>query len=198
LLLLDVASPLHAVGVREQLKDGIETTRRWHDNGGETGSIVMGLRLSLLLVLAIVSPAASQTSGYSGLQQREIKALSAEETADLLAGRGMGVARAAELNHFPGPAHVLEMQAQLELSARQIRAVQESFVRMSAAARPLGIEIVAAERRLDEAFASGAIDPETLRAETAAIGELQGRLRAVHLAAHLETRDQLSPEQIAR
>jgi Heavy-metal resistance len=169
-----------------------------HDNGGETGSIVMGLRLSLLLVLAIVSPAAAQTSGYSGQQEREIKALSAEETADLLAGRGMGAARAAELNHFPGPAHVLEMQAQLELSARQIRAVQDSFDRMSAAARPLGIEIVAAERRLDEAFASGAIDPETLRAETVAIGELQGRLRAVHLTAHLETRDQLSPEQIAR
>jgi hypothetical protein len=76
--------------------------------------------------------------------------------------------------------------------------VQDSFDRMSAAARLRGIEIVAAERRLDEAFASGAIDPETLRAETAAIGELQGRLRTVHLAAHLETRAQLSVEQIAR
>jgi hypothetical protein len=158
----------------------------------------MRLRLGVLLVVAIAGPAAEQTSGYSGQQGREIKALSAEETADLLAGRGMGAARAAELNHFPGPAHVLELRAQLGLSARQIRAVQDSFDRMSAAARPLGVEIVAAERRLDEAFASGAIDPKTLRAETAAIGELQGRLRAVHLAAHLETRALLSQEQIAR
>ena len=106
----------------------------------------------------------------------------------------MGAARAGELNHFPGPAHVLELRAQLGLSARQISAVQDSFDRMSAAARPLGFEIVVAERRLGEAFASGAIDPETLRAETAAIGELQGKLRAAHLGAHLETRSLLSPE----
>ena len=31
-----------------------------------------------------------------------------------------------------------------------------------------------------------------------AIGEIQGRLRAVHLAAHLETRAILSPEQVQR
>jgi predicted DNA-binding mobile mystery protein A len=43
----------------------------------------------------LAMPAAAQTSGYSGEQSREIKALSAEETADLLAGRGMGAARAA-------------------------------------------------------------------------------------------------------
>ena len=77
----------------------------------------MRLRVGLLLVVAIAGPAVAQTSGYSGQQGREIKALSAEETADLLAGRGMGAARAAELNHFPGPAHVLELQAQLGLSA---------------------------------------------------------------------------------
>ena len=158
----------------------------------------MVLPIWLVLVLALAGPAAAQTSGYSGQQGREIKALSAEETADLLAGRGMGVARAAELNHFPGPAHVLELREQLGLSAGQIRGVQDSFDRMSAAARPLGVQIVAAERRLDEAFASGAIDPETLRAETAAIAGLQGKLRAAHLAAHLETRALLSPEQIAR
>ena len=119
----------------------------------------MVLPIWLVLVLALAGPAAAQTSGYSGQHGREIKALSAEETADLLAGRGMGVARAAELNHFPGPAHVLELREQLGLSAGQIRGVQDSFDRMSAAARPLGVQIVAAERRLDEAFASGAIDP---------------------------------------
>lgn len=158
----------------------------------------MGLRLWPLLVMVLAMPAAAQTSGYSGEENREIKALSAEETADLLAGRGMGAARTAELNHFPGPAHVLELREQLDLSAEQIRAVQETFDRMSAAAKPLGLEIVAAERRLDQAFASSSIGPDMLRAETAAIAELQGKLRAVHLAAHLETRALLSPEQIAR
>jgi hypothetical protein len=106
----------------------------------------MGLRLWLLLVMVLAMPVAAQTSGYSGQESREIKALSAEETADLLAGRGIGAARAAELNHFPSPAHVLELREQLVLSAEQIRAVQETFDRMSAAAKPLGVEIVAAER----------------------------------------------------
>jgi hypothetical protein len=43
------------------------------------------------------------------------------------------------------------------------------------AARPLGVEILAAERRLDEGFASGLIGPDMLRGETAAIAELQGK-----------------------
>jgi hypothetical protein len=158
----------------------------------------MGLRLWTLLVMVLAVPAAAQTSGYSGQESRKIKALSVEETADLLAGRGMGAARAAELNHFPGPAHVLELRAQLKLSAEQIRAVQERFDRMSAAARLLGVEIVRAERRLDEAFASGSLAADVVRSETAAIAGLQGRLRAVHLTAHLETRALLTPEQVAR
>ena len=44
------------------------------------------------------------------------------------------------------------------------------------AARPLGVEILAAERRLDEGFASGLIGPDMLRGETAAIAELQGKV----------------------
>jgi hypothetical protein len=88
---------------------------------------------------------------------------------------------------------VLELRERLGLSAGQIRAVQDCFDRMSAAARQLGVEILAAERRLDEAFASGSILVDMLRN-----CELQGRLRAVHLAAHLETHALLGPEQIAR
>jgi hypothetical protein len=62
---------------------------------------------SAALVLLLAVPAAAQTpSGYAGQQAREIKALSAEEQADLLAGRGMGLARADELNYYPGPTHI--------------------------------------------------------------------------------------------
>jgi hypothetical protein len=50
-----------------------------------------------------------------------------------------------------------------------------NFDRTSAAARPLGVEIQATKRRLDEGFASGFIGPDMLRAETAAIAELQGK-----------------------
>jgi hypothetical protein len=66
------------------------------------------------------------------------------------------------------------------------------------AAKPLGAELIAREQVLDQLFAKGEITPERLATATAAIGELQGRLRSVHLAAHLETRASLNPDQIAR
>lgn len=148
--------------------------------------------------LWLALPAASQTTGYAGQQTREIKALSAQDAADLLAGRGMGMARAAELNRHPGPMHVLESGGELGLTAGQRAAVQRSFDRMTARAKSLGAELVRRERALDEAFARRSITPADLAGQTAAIGRVQGRLRAVHLAAHLETRAVLTPEQVAR
>ncbi len=152
------------------------------------------MRSTIVAVLASLAcgAALAQDAGYAGQQGREIKALSAEEQADLLAGRGMGVARAGELNHYPGPAHVLALRDKLNLTPQQVQAVQASFLRMSAAAKPLG-----RERLLDTAFRDGSITPERLAAETTAIAELQGRLRATHLAAHLEMRSVLTPGQVA-
>lgn len=60
----------------------------------------------------------------------------------------------------------------------------------------LGKEIVDLEQQLNDAFASTAIDAKRLRELTAAIAERQGRLRYVHLAAHLTTRAALTPHQI--
>ncbi|MEP6771143.1 MAG: hypothetical protein ABI893_05065, partial [Polaromonas sp.] len=42
-------------------------------------------------------------SPYAGQHTRGIKALSEAQTADLLAGKGMEQAKAAELNGYPGP-----------------------------------------------------------------------------------------------
>lgn len=150
------------------------------------------------LMLLAAAPATAQHGAYAGQQSREIKALSAQETADLLAGRGMGLARAAELNSYPGPMHVLELRGPLDLSAAQLAAVQASFERMQAAARPLGAELVEHERALDGEFRGAAITPGRMAAQTETIGMLQGKLRTVHLAAHLEMRDLLTPDQVAR
>ena len=72
------------------------------------------------------------------------------------------------------------------------------FNRMSAAAKPLGGELIVHEQAPDQLFAKGEITPDRLTTQTAAIGEVQGRLRSVHLAAHLATRALLNPDQIAR
>jgi Spy/CpxP family protein refolding chaperone len=134
---------------------------------------------------------------YTGQQARTIKALSDEDIAALRKGEGMGMEKAAELNGYPGPAHVLALAKQLSLTEDQLRQVQLAFDRMSAAARPPGDEVIAHERTLDRLFAEGRADRDSVTAETASIGELQSRLHSVHLIAHLEMRAVLTSDQIA-
>jgi Spy/CpxP family protein refolding chaperone len=153
----------------------------------------------LLAACAVTVPVlADAPSPYAGQQVRSIKALSADDIAALLKGEGSGMAKAAELNGYPGPRHVLDLAGELSLTADQREQVQAIFDRMSAAAKPLGAELVEREQRLDRLFQSGDISPDRLGDETAGVAELQGRLRSVHLAAHLKTKALLSPEQIAR
>lgn len=136
-------------------------------------------------------------SPYAGQQSRSIKALSEDDIAALQNGDGMGTAKAAELNSYPGPRHVLSLAKELRLTEGQADQMTALRDRMSAAARPLGAALIDRERSLDQLFAKGEITPERLTAETEAIGDVQGRLRAVHLAAHLETRAILTSEQVA-
>jgi len=63
-------------------------------------------------VLAAEMPA----TPYAGQQTWTIKALSEDEIAALRNGEGMGMAKAAELNGYPGPIHVLALVAQLGLT----------------------------------------------------------------------------------
>lgn len=68
----------------------------------------MRVLLAAAALILTVTTGYAQTP-YAGMQTRPIKALSDEQIADLQAGRGMGLALAAELNGYPGPAHVLEL-----------------------------------------------------------------------------------------
>jgi hypothetical protein len=139
---------------------------------------------------------AQSPSPYGSQEFREIKALSAQEASDYLSGKGMGLAKAAELNGYPGPAHVLEFAAQLKLSADQKAKTEALFKRMQGAAIPLGKELVAEERALDRLFASRSVTPETLKRSLARIATLQGQVREVHLQAHLHQIALLSREQV--
>jgi hypothetical protein len=155
---------------------------------------------TLSLVFAatlLVGPVLAADMPYAGQQARTIKALSDDDIAALRKGEGMGMAKAAELNGYPGPAHVLQLATQLALTEVQRSDVQNIFDRMSAAAQPLGAELIVQEQALDQLFAKGEITPDRLTGATAAIAELQGRLRSVHLAAHLETRSLLTGDQLA-
>src|SRR5665213_709350 len=130
------------------------------------GSEVPMNKILPLVVLAALVPfvAAAQTvSPYTGQEQRAIKSLSPDEVKAYLAGEGMGLAKAGELNHYPGPKHILAMADHLGLTPAQRARIEAAEKAMSA---------------------------------TEHIAELEGRLRAAHLLAHIQTRAVLQPDQI--
>jgi len=154
------------------------------------------LLVSFVAILASTVGSAAQTaSPYAGQEQRSIKALSDQEIRDLREGRGMGLAKAAELNSYPGPLHVLQLADQLGLSDSQ-RAVTESlYAEMRNKVLPIGQKIIEAEKNLDQDFVNGRIDPSSLQTQVNAIAILQGELRAAHLETHLAQRSLLTLEQ---
>jgi hypothetical protein len=143
------------------------------------------------------SSGATTPSPYVGQESREIRSLSRSDVADLLAGKGIGYAKAAELNGYPGPAHVLEMASKLGLSPEQRARTQAVFERMQASAKDLGAQLVEAERALDASFRNHDVTPESLTQAIGRVAEIDGKLRNVHLSAHLEQTRILAPEQVA-
>jgi Spy/CpxP family protein refolding chaperone len=153
----------------------------------------------LMLAGALAGPAFAQggPSPYAGQQAREIKALSDEDRTALLEGHGMGYAKAAELNGYPGPTHVLELAPQLQLTREQELATRKLLADHKEAARKLGVAVIEAERALDQAFASRRADEATVRQLAADVARLQGELRFEHLKTHLAQAALLRREQIA-
>lgn len=152
--------------------------------------------LSVAVALGLGSLAWANTQPYAGQNAREIASLSPQDIEALSLGRGWGFAKAAELNGFPGPAHILELAETLALTDAQVTAVQEIFDRMNAEARLTGTAFIEAETALDAAFEDGSVTPEALAELTAQSGALRAKLRALHLSAHLEAKPLLTRHQI--
>ena len=166
---------------------------------GLTWGVVAMVGLGVLGVALEPSGAeGAADSPYRHQMDAEIRGMTSQEIAELRAGSGL--ARAAELNGFPGPRHVLDAVAagQLELRADQLEAVRQIHQHMQSEAQRLGARLLDEERTLEGAFRSRAITAADLDARLARIAALQAELRAVHLRAHLTTRPLLSPEQLAR
>ena len=158
----------------------------------------MRLSFALFALSVAALPALANTHApYAGQQARQVKALSNPEIDDLRAGRGMGLAKAAELNSYPGPAHVLELRDQLQLSPQQVQRTEELRAAMTRDAAALGDLILEREAALDSLFRDGKATEAAVQAASVEIGALQGRLRAVHLNTHIAMKALLKPEQVA-
>jgi hypothetical protein len=155
---------------------------------------------ALLTILLVLSSAAvaQHAQPYAGLEHRPIKALSEQQIADLQAGRGMGLALAAELNGYPGPVHVLELADALALTPEQHDHVKRLHEEMKSETILLGERLIAQEAELDRQFAARTVTPASLELVTAEIGRTQAALRAAHLRYHLSTAEILNKEQVQR
>jgi len=153
------------------------------------------LVLAFFLAAALFAAESPAAGRHAGGEAGAIAGLSAADVAELLAGGGWGLARPAELNGYPGPRHVLDLAGELGLDDKQRAAVAAVFARMNGEARRVGAAYIEAERALDHAFQSGAVDGDVLAKRLGEAGRLRDRLRQIHLAAHLETAPILTPEQ---
>ncbi len=159
---------------------------------------------SLATLLIFLAPPAVAESGhggnspYAGEELRAIKSLSTADLEELRRGGGWGLAKPAELNGVPGPAHLLELRDEIPLEPGQVDALQALFEEMRAAAIEEDERYIAAEEELEQAFRAGGLDETRLDGLLSEIGNRRAALRYVHLSAHLEAAELLTRHQIAR
>lgn len=122
----------------------------------------------------------------------------AREFRNLQQGRGMGMARVAEVNGYPGPMHVLEHAEALELTDGQIDRSRELMARVRTRAPELGNQIVEAEQRLEAMFAEGSVNAAEMDSLLLQIAELRAHLRSLHMTAHLDQAAVLTEAQIEK
>ncbi len=152
--------------------------------------------LVIAFVLLLPGLQAGAASPYAGEESRALKAMSPEDVAAYLEGRGMGFAKPAELNGYPGPMHVLELADGLALTDAQRESSRALMDRHKAEVRALGREYIVAEAAVERLFARGEAEAAAVDAAVARAAALQARIRTAHLVTHLAQARILSPEQV--
>jgi Spy/CpxP family protein refolding chaperone len=137
-------------------------------------------------------------SEYKSEINNEIKSLSSEEIEQLFNGAGMGLAKAAELNSYPGPKHVLELSSDLNLTQKQKAKTEDLFRSVKTEAKKIGHLVVQKEKELDSLFKENLIDEYLLQNKISEIAELKGKLRFTHLNTHLKQKEILTVEQVKK
>jgi hypothetical protein len=160
------------------------------------------LTIPLVVIMAFGANADANkhghTSKYAGQENRAVKSLSPDDIAELRRGGGWGLARAAELNGVPGPAHLLELKEKIPLDATQVTAITDLFNEMKAKAIHQGETLIALEQALEDHFRDRTITDNILRTSLNAISKARNELRYIHLATHLKTPEILNEHQIGR
>ena len=159
-------------------------------------ALVMVFLGTLASAPAIAQHRHDNPTGSGDAEGRAPAWLSAQESDDYREGRGMGLSKSAELNGYPGPAHVLELADQLGLTAEQRAKTEALLASMRADARAFGGRLIRREVELDALFQSKMADAGAVDAIVDEIAALRGAIRRTHLRAHLLETSFLDPRQI--
>ncbi|MEO0443881.1 MAG: hypothetical protein AAFZ92_09105, partial [Pseudomonadota bacterium] len=151
---------------------------------------------STLIAITPLQNSQAGEQAYQGQENRQIKSLSDSDIAAIENGNGWGLAKAAELNGIPGPAHVLELQKKLNLNRDQMKKIQIIWQEMNTAAKQQGLLYLKAESDIEDYFRQKQQDQQTLSALLKQSAQALAELRQVHLVAHLKTRPILSNHQV--
>ena len=138
-------------------------------------------------------------SKYTGQENRIIKSFSPEDIESLQTGTGDafgGMAKLAELNGYPGPRHVLDLENELKLSNEQKANITTIYDNMKKKAVDLGQEIVNVEKIANGEFINETITDSQIKQLIFKSSEIYGQLRYAHLSTHLKMLDILTPEQV--
>lgn len=152
------------------------------------------MRQTLLLIL--ISTATVFSQHHHDASSGDIKSLSAEEISGFSEGLGMGQAKAAELNGFPGPKHLLERTAELKLSGPQVASLEKLRTEMTAEARKYGAEVIESERVLNRLFVEDSANEESLSSAVQRAEEAKAKVRLAHLRTHLAAKKVLTDDQL--
>ena len=114
---------------------------------------------------------------------------------NIAAGRGFGMAFAADQNGYPGPLHVLELKDRLKLTAGQEAKIQTMLAAMFAESKPKSSRLLESEAKLRHLFAAGRADEVAVTAAVAEVEKARSEVRLVHLLFHLKTREVITDEQ---
>jgi len=149
--------------------------------------------IAVLACLAFVT--AGRTQQHPSDMQRHHACLE-EERASIERGEGFGMAMPADHAGYPGPRHVLDMGAELHLTAEQRAAMEKLHSGMKEKALVRGKELFEAQERLEQMFREGRTEAD-LREQSFRIDTIHAELRWIHLSAHLAAQKILTPAQIA-
>jgi Spy/CpxP family protein refolding chaperone len=179
-------------------------------NSVRFGSLVLACTSLLLLAPAGVpraaDPAATAGAGQSAPAHQTHPANAdmqhhhsclEEERTSIERGEGFGMAMPADHAGYPGPRHVLDMAADLHLTADQRAGMEKIFGAMKEKALARGKELFEAQARLEQMFRDGRTEAD-LREQAFRVDSIHAELRWVHLSAHLAAQKILTPEQIAK